>query len=291
MTRIAIERTFAVSLKAFGDFIILYSCLRGREIAPIHLIGSHLQELRRAVDPGWRAMVVEHGSSGVPAFYDIKKQGLRQAIASMSILRFELGKFSIEDTFLFDRVGLKERMIATPRRLVGLKRGLNIYQSYNSLFADIGCSEPLEIVHQNRNVSDGIVRIFPGSRVTGKNIPVDLCGDLVDAIMARGFDVEIVIIDGEQVHFQGLRFPITILEKSFAKLIHKIESSYLCICADSLSAHLAELRQRHTFVMSPIDNCYWFPARVFENGSWSSFDQGPTSALRWLDRLARTRGC
>jgi hypothetical protein len=60
----------------------------------------------------------------------------------------------------------------------------------------------------------------------------------------------------------------------------------LVISADSLPAHIAEIKGFKPVVVSPIDNSYWLPQTSFHSGAWSLFEDGVSGILNAIDRTA-----
>ncbi len=273
-----------VTLKAFGDYVIAYASLRGRVDGHHHLIGAHLAELAHAIDPDWPASLVGHAEHGVPAVYDIRKRGARAALKSALDLRRGLAVPARNAAALvFDRVTMRERLLAAPARLMALPSADNIYQAY-AAFLDANGARAGVPAKATRNRAGQGVGIFAGSRIVAKRIPVPLCKDLLSLWSAPDRHARIIVLAGEYPEIEQSSLPVEIVPRSFASMIEAVARCAIVISADSLPAHLADLAGQSPVVLTPRENSYWLPPSTFASRAWALFDDGVDGAVRALDR-------
>jgi len=266
-----------VSLKAFGDLVVLRTMLRRvRGTAPAVVIGSHLVELFRALGdyPGECALI-ESGTD-VPAMFDLRRRGLRSGLRSAASLRRRLQHASIPlgATLVFDRIGWRERFIAGRRATAALPAAANIYTAYNGTGLFEKDSIGSLIAPNKSKVSS--VGIFPASRIARKDVPRALVSDVADAAIECGLQPMVYVLEGERPDLEGLAQPLQRLPRTFAALVAAVRSVDLVISADSLPAHLAENSGVPVFVVTPTENRYWLPLTAYERNLWARFDQAAT---------------
>lgn len=273
-----------VTLKAFGDFVIAYNCLQGRIDSSAHYIGEHLQELARAVDINWLPRILEHGEQSIPAAFDIRKQGLTAAAQSIIGLRRAIEKIPSGSLLVFDRLTTRAKIIANGRAATCLPAEPNIYLAYDAFLEAHGKLVSIPATPNTGRSGDGKIRIFAGSRIDAKKIPLALCHSLVRELKRRYEIVEIVALVGEYPALEASNLPKLILPRGFDRMINVVGESRAIISADSLSAHLAELKGFTPVVVSPVVNSYWLPRSSFQKASWSLFHQGVSGVLGALER-------
>lgn len=259
-----------VALKAFGDLVIAATALESApEVrTPGLLIGSHLLPLASALDIRVPWVVLQLPESGVPAMYDVRRCGIRAGACSLLQVRRSFRRAALSEPLLFDRVGLREHILAFPDRPLGLPAAPNIYLAYRALVGD-GQRHVLE------RTPTGLRRIgiFPGSRILAKNIPVALVDAAHALCEAQGWQVSLYLLDGERPDLQTADRTHIVVPRKFEAMIAAVAECDAVISADSLPAHLAERAQRPVFVLSPVENRFWFPLSAYETGRYSLFHE------------------
>lgn len=272
-----------LTVKAYGDFVIAYNCLRGRINSSEHYIGQHLQELARSVDDKWRTSILKHGEQSVPAAFDAKKQGLVAAAKSLISLRRAVASIPNDSVLVFDHLTARAKIIANGRPAISLPKEQNIYLAYDAILDAHGKLGPAPGT-RDIGKTGAKVRIFAGSRIDAKKIPLQLCDALVREIHGRNETAEVVALAGEYAALEASDLPKLILPRGFDQIINVVAESKVVISADSLTAHLAELKGHRPVVLSPAVNSYWLPRTSFQLRSWALFDQGISGALSALER-------
>jgi hypothetical protein len=272
-----------VSLKAFGDVVIALNCLQAE--AATHrsslIIGRHLAGLVETLDPALTPWTVVGDDLEVPAVFDLKRRGVLKGLKSALRLRDELGRLELEEhaVFVFDRLGARERFIAAGRTSLGLPAQSNIYQAYAKLL-DLPPGAGIEECKPPLNPSATTVGIFPVSRIARKNIPTSLVGEVARRCLDAGLSPVVVLLEGEHLHFEGQGLRCEVIPRTFRSLLDAVRSFPRLVCADSLPAHLGELKGRQVFVLTPVPNTYWLPLSCYLRDRWSTFDMTPENAGR-----------
>lgn len=289
MKKVPTPKFSFVTLKAFGDYAIAYSSLRGCIDATSHVVGPHLSELAVAIDLEWHPRFLDHFEPSVPAAYDVKKRGLGAATHSILGLRKAISQLPKDNILVFDSWSWREKLLAGQRPATCLPPASNIYSAYRQFLsshnlapADVSSFQPRDPMP----IGDK-VRIFASSRVEKKKMPLALCEQLIGVLADRGDEAELVVLEGEYPELEATPLPKLILPKSFKGMVDCVAESKLVISTDSLPAHIAEVQGLRPVVVSPIDNSYWLPQTSFDTGAWSLFEQGVSGIL---DAINRTVG-
>lgn len=275
-----------LTLKAFGDYAIAYANLNGLLEPSSHFIGSHLAELANAIDGDWQPSILTHGDRSVPAAYDVRKRGVVAAGFSMVQLRDSISRVDGAKILVFDRLTFRERCLAGKRAAVCLPPAPNINIAYEAFCEthDLGRALPGAPQFAASAGRGNVARIFAGSRIANKKIPVALCEALSLRLAKQGLKVETIVIEGEYPEIECSTVPLKVLPRGFRGLMDHVASADLVISADSLPAHLAAIAGRKVVVASPVANPYWLPKTCFESGAWSLFSDGVDGVLRAIDR-------
>jgi hypothetical protein len=265
-----------VSLKSFGDFIIARWALQRLDTAASDVsivIGDHLIDLDAALGPYLATYCIRHCEAGVPAMYDIKKLGAWRGIRSAVHLRHLFSELNLPSNsmLIFDKTGLRERFVASAYPNRELPKAQNIYLAYKQLFGlEGGISSPPTPVGQS--VLSKSVGIFPGSRVSAKNLPESVIKNLVHACVSLGVRPTVFILDGEGTNLPLSLKSATILPRRFDAVASAVRSVDAVISADSMPAHMAEYFGNPVFVVSPKPNQYWLPLSCIASNHWALFD-------------------
>jgi len=286
----------AVSVKAFGDFLIAFRAIASAvEQAPhrkLSIIASpHLRPLADALGGGSTLVkwMGGHSQGDVPAAFDISRKGVVNAAQSLVMLRRELQRMvNTDQTLVFDRLGFRERFMAGRVPVTSLAgQTANIYSDYEELLRfrfphaldSLICPQPI----------GSQAFIVPASRIARKVMPAHVIDAAHRVLRARGVDAQVLLLEGENVELpSGVR--VHRIERQFSALIAALKEVDLVISADSLAAHLGEHVMRPTFVFSPVDNQYWLPRAAFDHGGAAVFAD-PSTFERWVSwQLARGEG-
>lgn len=264
-----------VAAKAFGDLIIALSCTAGSGVdkGSRLLLGSHLLPLCEAIGSSLPVVVLEHGESGVPSLYDVRKNGWPRAARSALALRASLRQASSDNTLMFDRMGWRERFVAGARPALALPDEDNIYLAYRRVFGSGGAAFDPRPAFSRR------LGIFPGSRLPKKCLPLELIADIERAIEASGGVAELILLDGERPDLERDRPEAQKVPRSFAAMAKAVRGCDAVVSADSMPAHMAEAFGRPVFVFTPVANSYWMPYSAFAERRWALFSDGAARGM------------
>jgi hypothetical protein len=258
-----------LSFKAYGDLVIACHHLRENSSAGEVLVcADHLRPLLRALAYPGPTVFLDGGESGVPALFDIRKQGVVAAARSAVSLRHAIGAVTQPgDMLVFDRIGWRQRYLAAGRASVDVISGRpNIYLDYEA-FLGTCAAHPVNL---SALASVGKIGIFPDSRVAAKQIPDSLVRKIADALHLAGHEVRIVRAGpGGEVD-------------TFEALVERIGSFAAIVSADSLPAHIAEYIGRPMFIFSPVANTYWLPKTALAQESHALFRDSLDRLHSWV---------
>lgn len=266
------------SFKSYGDLVIACNCLR--QVDNHHyrlLVGSHLNALLDAIHFNGPFQLLEVGST-VPALFDINKCGYLKAIMSGLLLRRRIREVVTpsHDSLVFDRLGIRERFLASPCQIEHLgPRGANIYLDYSNF---LGVSAP-PCAERQGSLGNRVL-VFPDSRIKEKEIPETLVHDIAQANLCAGKTTSIIKIGnaGSFPIFSGADVKWI---HGFDRLVEILKTADAVVSADSLPAHLAEYLGIPVFVFTPRPNDYWMPLSSFLAGNFSEFAES-SRYLKWV---------
>ena len=262
-----------VSLKALGDFVIACHARRRIPVAESSRVqivaAAHLRPLASAIGVSDVVFIAGDGGNSVPAAFDARRRGAVAALASLIRLRVQLAALPTRDVYLFDRLGLRERLLVERHRRRPLLEADNIYLAYEKTLRAAGF-HPTENASPGRSISRYAV-IVPASRIADKTLPKNTLDALIAQLESAGFQAEILLLDGDDVQVPRAA-AVRRVPRNFPALIERIRSADLVLSADSLAAHLCETYAVPCFVVSPVANEYWLPASCFRSRAWCTFD-------------------
>jgi ADP-heptose:LPS heptosyltransferase len=252
-----------ISLKAYGDFIILLNTLKCTENYEYSIVaGQHLKDLYDSLDCNFNIKFLNTGNS-LPAIYDIKDCGLAQSLSSFVSVRNEfLNRLNLNtDKLVFDSIGFREFLLGRNFHCFAInKENTNIYQNYFDFF---GLRSKCVI---QKRISNKKVYIFPESRVTSKSISENNVRTLAKKLLS--LNLEPIVVRFNRSSISPLIYSSCLLYHDFYSLTSIIRSGGLIISCDSLPAHLAEYYNLPIFVLNNFPNKYWLPYSSYINNNW-----------------------
>jgi ADP-heptose:LPS heptosyltransferase len=272
-----------VTLKGFGDFVIALNAINSVKAVPeFQLVaGKHVMAL--ADDLGMTDQVIFIGGEDlkdVPAIYDIKKRGWFSGLKSLQQLHSLIGNFPHSSTLIFDKVGIRERIIGAGHELYQLPESSNIYLAYTQFFKEMGYERIAQKPRERDKNNQAI--IVPGARVGKRVIPPGTIKQISQRLLNYDFEVKVIMIEGESYEIPH-NVNLEIIPRKFSSLIDAINSADLVISADSLPAHLSEFLGAPVFIFTPIPNwsIYWLPKSAFNSKGMATFED-ISNFDRWL---------
>jgi ADP-heptose:LPS heptosyltransferase len=271
------DRICFLQLKAFGDLVIANSAASRVAVADRSrltlAIGQHLRPLCDAIRPAIEVIHVATSEAGVPSIFDVKRHGIRAAVRSAWQVRGAVARAPINGSarLLFDRFGWRERFIAGHRSTAVMSADTpNIYLGYERLLE--GAGFVLSPVAKRDAVTRQHLGIFPGSRITTKNLPVPLVAEVMSDAERRRIRATLFLLDGERPDLEASGLPHVVVPRQFTALRNALGATDAVVSADSLPGHLAESLGIDVFVLTPRPNEFWMPRSVVADGHWCLFD-------------------
>lgn len=278
-----------VALKGYGDLAIALTSLArlpaDRRGGFGLLLAEHLRPLFEAAALPVAMRTIANREPELPAVFNVKRRGYWRAIVSARDLRSSLRRAAgaLGTTYLFDRIGARERFIAGRGATMALPPAPNIYLGYEALFDRLGLRPAAPAAAPPAGAR---LRVFPGSRVAAKAFPRALVEAVFAIAAAAGIAAELMLLDGESPQLEACDVPIRRVPRDFAAMLAAVRDSDFVVSADSLPAHLAEFAGRPVFVFSPVPNRFWLPRSAYDDDNWALFDEGAALG-KFLARVPR----
>ncbi len=284
---------YHLSLLSFGDNLISLALLaRLRDKTGVAIVGTSLTARLTPFLPNLDIplMVV---SEDVPAFYDVRKRGVRAATRDALMVRQSIAReTTTSDGLIFEKSGWRRLLLAggMARRSWAPARRRNVYEDRRDVLSAV-FGERIALEDTPRLTSfPRTVTINPASRLAEKAVSPEALATIVRHLRERSVDVR--LIDPEERHC-ALRSVVTSYHAgtTLEEAVALVASSDLYIGADSLFVHVAYHYRRPMLVLYNETNLYFAPPGVAEQGSYVAFvarmsERELQSALD--ERMART---
>ena len=266
-----------LQLKGYGDFVILVAVLNylGIDDRARIFISKHLVDLAMVINVRGlsRAEFIELNvlKSGVPALFDIKKQGLKNAVRSLIELSKSLRSQPWQN-YIVDNFSVRESFLSflSSKTLVGIPRQSSIYESYANFFNSTIVDQSSHAASTVRKVSSfkhKRVTIFPRSRIAKKDLSDDTIKTLIETLEKACIAYEIILLPFEAISHQ-FSGSVKVLEAEFSQVIDEILDSTHVIAADTLACHLATILEIKVFSILNFKNDYYLPPGALRDQMW-----------------------
>jgi len=264
---------YHLSLLSFGDNLISLALLaRLRDKTGVTIVGTSLTARLTPFLPNLDIplMVV---SEDVPAFYDVRKRGVRAAVRDALRVRRSLARETTpSDGLIFEKSGWRQLLLAggMGRRSWAPARRRNVYEDRRDVLSAV-FGEGIALEDTPRLTAfPRTVTINPASRLAEKAVSPDALATIVRHLRERSVDVR--LIDPEERH-RALRPVVTSYHAgtTLEEAVALVASSDLYIGADSLFVHVAYHCRRPMLVLYNETNLYFAPPGVAEQGSYVAF--------------------
>jgi hypothetical protein len=264
---------FHLSLLSFGDNLISLSLLaRLHTKSGVVIAGTALTQRIASFVPtlGIPITVV---SEHVPAFYDVRKRGIVDALQEAVSVRRKLARLSSRgDGFILEKSDPRRHVLVggRDRRSWVPDRGKNVYEDrrnlLNAVFEDdIALTDAPRLERSPRTVA-----INPSSRVRAKEVSPQTLRIIVAYLRERSIDVH--LMDPERAH-GALRSAVSSYHTgtTMSEAVALVEACDLYIGADSLFVHFAYHCRTPSLVLYNQTNLYFAPPGVAAQGSFVEF--------------------
>jgi len=263
-----------LNLKAFGDFVIAINSVRKIQkspdlISPPKIIaGLHLKDLANALEIKNVAFIGDDGDIDVPAIFDLRKKGFFEGFKSLIKIINHTKSIPKNSELIFDKLGIRERVIGGGRLITCCPKADNIYLAYEILFKKFGYSLLNDKIEARFKFRRAL--IIPSSRISRKIIPKKTISDIVKVLNTHGISGTVMSFNGDLVSLPTEN-NIIFLDRNFYDLVDLVKKYDLVVAADSLPSHLCEFLKIPTFVYTYTPNLYYLPKSAFLLNGWAIF--------------------
>jgi hypothetical protein len=211
-------------------------------------------------------------SEHVPAFYDVRKRGIVDALHEAVSVRRKLARLSRRgDGFILEKRDPRRHvLVGRDRRTWAPDRRSNVYEDrrdlLNAVFGDdIALTDAPRLERSPRTVT-----INPSSRVRAKEVSPQTLRIIVAYLRERSIDVH--LMDPERAH-GALRSAVSSYHTgtTMSEAVALVEACDLYIGADSLFVHFAYHCRTPSLVLYNQTNLYFAPPGVAAQGSFVEF--------------------
>jgi len=263
--------TTLLLLLGYGDTLITASLLEqaGAAASGIRIVGTGLVP-RVAEVMRHPIRVDEVIFDEMPAFYTVKKRGIRAALADIQAFRrWSQTGLAAGSTVVFEREPkLRNRALVAGRgcRLVEVAKQDTAYADRaRVLSALLGCDIALPPAPLGASPARSLL-INPSSRVPAKALSPAVVERLTRQARAAGVDVVLIDVDGE---YAGLRSQVSEyqLKPRLADAVATLRRVDRYLGPDSFFLHLAYYYRIPALAFFADDNHYFRPPGLFESGA------------------------
>ena len=256
---------YFLSLQSFGDNLIsLY--LLSQIDAKVKILGTkHTQNIARLMEVEDK-FDLEVIFDDIPAFYDVRKQGMINAIKDMFKFRQYIKEHNIKE-LIFEKKDIRTKMLTfglskylatNLTKPVYINRKNLIEESYSSTIQLKSSIKPNKETHT--------ILISPSSRIQEKNIRKNDFDIIISILKEFNFTIQLVDYTGDYIEYKDKvneYYPNTTLD-DVKELIVK---SDFFIGADSFLVHLAYFYDKAFFIVFNLENFDFLPpnADVIDN--------------------------
>ncbi len=276
-----------INFKAYGDFLIALYFLKKIKSKYINfdikiVCGSHIKALAQALDVEDDLIYVGDKWQDVPAIYNIKKNINFNILSSIFEIRNSLKNLPLSNIFLFDKMGLREKLSITAHKYIYLDNKINIYIDYiNKLKSmDIDISD---FIYKKNNLTNAI--IIPNARDKAREIPLHVILEFINILEDKNINVKVLINKIDTHKYAVIKEELLIsYEQSFKNLLSIVKKFDFCITADSMPSHLCEYLNIPVFVSTPAPKEYWLPLSCYKLNGWANFSSS-NEITTWIDGM------
>lgn len=257
--------------RRFGDLVInLYCRNLFNTGSSVDFVPHYLADLHKTIAGTSTEVVLLDEIKGPPAFANIRRSGSIQIMKSISqmraIFRQIRADYPEHHIFLDYKRWNQDLYLGTsthtPARLN------NVYNSHISFYKNLNLKMTVAMRHDDK--SDGIVRIFPYSSLTARNINKKVLSVITQYLELSGIDYEAIYLDGEKIY--DIKHNYAIIPKNFIDLSAALKKSRFNISCDSLPAHLSSFYGIKTLVLIREKNKYWLPLNSFLDSNYITLE-------------------
>lgn len=252
-------RRLYLSLKGFGDLVVLTSALR---IAPQTLeveviISERLLEMAKVLMPPKVLLSSLASIHGPLPLYNLKNKSYQLFDGISDLRKAVKQRANNGSSLVLDRFSYRNELLFHSIPHSYLPRTNNIYLSYALEFGE---QEPIASLVKATNKIDSVI-IFPFGSSEDRSMSKELIENLCNLFLVRNVAVKIVCHETDRVRIPANLVKNCVFFQSSDELIGLIKESQLVVSVDTVAIHLANYFDIPTFVVS--DGWHFFiPPRV-----------------------------
>jgi hypothetical protein len=248
--------------RSFGDLVINLYCRKLFNTGPsVDFVPHYLVELYKLINNTSTELVLLDKIKGPPAFVNIRRSGPIKVMKSLSQMRAIFSELTSDypEYHIFQDYKRWHQDLYFGASTHAPVRLDNVYRSHIGFYKNLNLSPIIPPRYDCK--SDGIVRIFPFSSLTNKNINKKTLSVITGYLELHGMDYQTIYLEGENVY--DFKHNYSIIPKKFSDLITTLKKSHFNISCDSLPAHLSSFYGIKTLVLILEKNRYWLPLNSF----------------------------
>lgn len=254
---------YYISLLAFGDNLISLSLLQQLD-TEVYILGTkHTKDVAELMNIQNNKFHIEVVFENIPAFYDIRKQGIWLAIKDFAkFIRFV--KYNKIKELVFEKKDFRASIIcfftqATPYFSASLTT--NVYERRKELIEKVYAKEIALSAYKFKISNPKIILINPLTRSETRNIRKDHLKNILELL--NSYEYEVYLIDIEK-RYEDLNMNVKyyLTDTTLQDLRFLLSISDLYIGGDSFLIHLAYYLKRNYFMIFYRDNDDFLPPNI-----------------------------
>ena len=253
---------YYLSIQALGDNLISLSLLEQLN-TKVNILGTkHTKNIVKLIglEDKFDIQVV---FDDIPAFYDIRKQGLAKAIKDLySFIRY-IQKYQILE-IIFEKKDFRSSLISlVTNAKIHYPDSLNskVYENRKELIENI-YQQQISLNSYILKI-DNLKRIVinPLTRVELRNIKKSHLGFIINELSKYDYEIYLIDIEKRYQEFEN-KVQYYLTNTTLEDVKQLIDECDLYIGGDSFLIHLAYYLQKNYFMIFNIDNYYFLPPNI-----------------------------
>ena len=254
---------YYLSLLAFGDNLISLSLLQ-RLDADVYILGTkHTKDIAQLLNIQNDKFHIKVVFEDIPAFYDIKRQGILQAIKDLARFIMFVKDNKIKE-LVFEKKDFRAYVIcfftqATP--YFSVSSTSNVYERRKELIEKVYGKEVTLSVYKFKILNPKIILINPLTRSEARNIKKEHLKNILEFLNL--YEYEIYLIDIEK-RYEDLKMNVKyyLTDTTLQDIRSLLLKSDFYIGGDSFLIHLAYYLKRNYFMIFYRDNDDFLPPNI-----------------------------
>ncbi|WP_348653121.1 glycosyltransferase family 9 protein [uncultured Sulfurimonas sp.] len=254
---------FYVSLLALGDNLISLSLLDQLDSKEINILGTkHTKNIANLIENEDKFNIQEIFED-IPAFYDIKKQGIISAAKDLYFFIYYIRSNNVKE-LVFEKKDFRSNLVSFftnahiyyPNKLFS-----NVYENRKNIIETIYKHKLINNEYELKVIKPKIILINPTTRIKEKNIRKEDLFIILNELNKCNYKIYLIDIENKYKQFEK-DVDIYLSSTTLDDVKELILISDLYIGADSFLIHLAYYLKRNYFILFYKDNEYFLPPNV-----------------------------